>query len=78
MTTNSIRCPVLGGHVTRVTDFEGNVTKVICEEYEQPAGTCRLRTAVLQGGPLTRLLERVSEETLNTSGTLCVLRKTSR
>jgi hypothetical protein len=77
MAMNWIRCPVLGGHVTRVTDFEGNVTRVICEEYEEPAGTCRLRKTVLRGGPLTQLLERVSEETLNTGGTLCVLRTTS-
>lgn len=73
-----IRCPVLGEHVTGVTDFEGNVTKIICEKYEEPTGTCRLRSAVLQGGPLTQLLERVSEETLGTGGTQCVLRATSR
>jgi hypothetical protein len=72
-----IRCPVLGGHVTRVTDLKGDVTKIICEDYEEPAGTCRLRKTVLQGGPLAQLLERVSEETLDTGGTQCVLRATS-
>ncbi len=77
MAMTSILCPVLGGHVTRITDFEGNVTRVICEEYEEPRGTCRLRKTVLEGGPLTRLLERVSEDTLDRSGTLCVLRATS-
>lgn len=78
MAATWIRCPVLGGHVTRVTDFKGNVTRIVCEEYEEPAGTCRLRKTVLQGGPLAQLLERVSEETLDTAGTLCVLRATSR
>lgn len=78
MVTTWIRCPVLGGQVTRVTDFKGNVTRIVCEEYEEPAGTCRLRKTVLQGGPLAQLLERVSEETLDTAGTLCVLRATSR
>lgn len=68
-----IRCPVLGGHVTREIDFEGNVTKVICEEYEEAAGTCRLRKAVLEGGPLTQLLERESENMLDTGGTRCIL-----
>jgi len=74
MVLRLIRCPVLGGHVTRATDFEGNVTKIICEEYEEPAGTCRLRKAVFAGGPLTKLLERASEDTLDTGGTGCVLR----
>jgi hypothetical protein len=78
MATTWIRCPVLGGHVTRVTDFEGNPTKIICEEYDEPTGTCRLRKTVLQGGPLTQLIERVAEETLDSSGTLCLLRATSR
>ncbi len=73
MVLTLIRCPVLGGHVTRATDFEGNVTKVICEEYEEPGGTCRLRKAVSAGGPLTQLLERASEDTLAIGGMKCVL-----
>lgn len=73
MVLTLMRCPVLGGHVTRTTDFEGNVTRIICEEYEE-AGTCRLRKAVFAGGPLTQLLERTSKDTLDTGGTGCVLR----
>lgn len=76
MATTWIRCPVLGGHVTRITDFEGSVTRIICEEYEEPGGTCRLRKSALEGGPLAQLLERVSEDALDTPGTLCVLRAT--
>jgi hypothetical protein len=73
MAITSIRCPVLGAHVTRVTDLEGNVTKVVCAEYEAPAGTCRLKKGVLEGGPLAQLLERVSEEALDTRSLACTL-----
>jgi hypothetical protein len=70
MVTTWIRCPVLGGQVTRVTDFKGNVTRIVCEEYEEPAGTCRLRKTVLQGGPLAhrrsgRRLRRVLQGRLD-------------
>jgi hypothetical protein len=74
MAMTSIRCPVLGAHVIRVTDFEGSVTRMICPEYVD--GTCRLEKAALEGGPLAQLLERVSEGTLETRNTMCVLRAT--
>lgn len=73
MAIQSIHCHVLGSHVTRVTDLEGRVTKVICAEY-QPNGTCRLKEAALEGGPLAQLLERASEETLDTRSTVCDLK----
>jgi len=38
MAMSSVRCPVLGAHVTQVMDFEGNVTKIICGEYEALTG----------------------------------------
>ena len=74
MAMTSVRCPVLGAHVTRVTDLEGTVTRIICAEYEESTGNCRLKKAVLDGGPLAQLLERLSEESLNTHSTLCDLR----
>ena len=76
MAMTSIRCPVLGAHVTRVTDLEGTVTRIICAEYEESSGTCRLKKTALEGGPLGQLLERMSEGTLDTRSTLCVLRAT--
>ena len=76
MAMTSIRCPVLGAHVTRVTDLEGTVTRIICAEYEESTGTCRLKKTALEGGPLGQLLERMSEETLDTRSTLCMLRAT--
>ena len=32
MAIASVDCPVLGSHVTRVTDLEGLTTRVICPE----------------------------------------------
>jgi hypothetical protein len=73
MGMTSIRCPVLGADVNCVTDLEGNVLRIICDELAAD-GTCRLKTSARQGGPLTQMLERVSEHTLDTRGTACSLR----
>lgn len=74
MAITSIRCPVLGAHVTKVTDLEGTVTQIICAEYDPSDGTCRLQQSVREGGPLAQLLERMSEDTLGTRSTICVVR----
>jgi hypothetical protein len=76
MAMTSIRCPVLGAHVTCVTDLEGTMTRIICAEYDESTGSCRLKKIALEGGPLAQLLERISEDALNTRSTLCVLRAT--
>lgn len=73
MAITSVHCPVLGSHVTRVTDLEGQATQVICPELE-PSGLCRLKRQSQQGGPLSQLLERVSEGTLQTRDLHCILR----
>ena len=69
----SVRCQVLGASVTRVTDLEGEVTALICPEFEEPTGICRLKKNARQGGPLSQLLERVSEDALETRTTRCNL-----
>ena len=71
MATASIRCLVLGAHVTRVTDLEGNVTRIICPEYVASTGACGLKTSALEGGPLSQLITRVSEGTLASRSALC-------
>ena len=73
MAIRSVHCPVLGAHVTQVTDLEGAVTRIICTEYEASGGTCRLKTSAREAGPLGQLLERVSEDTLDTRSLRCVL-----
>jgi hypothetical protein len=76
MAINSIPCPVLDAHVTRVTDLEGNTTRIICTEYERSNGACRLRKTACEGGSLEQLLGRVFEGTLSSRGIQCVLRET--
>jgi hypothetical protein len=73
MAIRSIRCPVLGRHVTKITDFEGAVTRVVCPEYRDSDGACRLKASVRESGPLGQLLERVSEDSLDTPSVGCVL-----
>jgi hypothetical protein len=73
MAIRSVHCPVLGAHVTQVTDLEGAVTRVICAEYEDWDGGCRLKKSARESGPLGQLLERVSENALDTRSTRCVL-----
>lgn len=67
-------CSVAGEPVVRMTDLEGQVTQIICVEYDASTGACRLRKAAGKGGPLTQLLEGVAEHTLAAHGTQCVLR----
>ena len=73
MTLEHVWCPVISAHVSRLTNFEGEVTSVICPDYDGATGLCRRRAAVLKGGPLARLLECVSEETLGDVTTRCLL-----
>ncbi len=73
MQVTSVRCRVLRAHVTRVTDFEGEPTTIICPEYQKPTGICRLKKNAFDGGPLSQLLERVEEQTLGSRGTRCDL-----
>jgi hypothetical protein len=73
MAITSVRCPVLGAKVMRVTDLEGNVTKVICSEYAPADGTCRLRKQARDGGPLSQLLARAAENTTDTHSIFCAL-----
>ena len=73
MAIQTVWCPVSREQVTKVTDFEGGVGRVICPEYDVE-GTCGLMKAALQGGPLSQLLERNSEHTLGTRVTECVLK----
>lgn len=73
MPITTVRCPVLKANVTRVTDFEGLSTAVICAEFDKPSGICRLKKNALDGGPLVQLLERVEEGTLGHRTTICDL-----
>jgi len=73
MAIHSILCPVLGAHITRVTDLEGATTSIICPEYEE-SGMCRIKKSAREGGPLSVLLERAREDTLDSRSMLCIFR----
>jgi tRNA(Phe) wybutosine-synthesizing methylase Tyw3 len=74
MTMKTVRCPVLGSNVVRVSDMEGVVLHVMCREFESSTGLCRLRRDALSGGLLSQLVERVAEDTLAERGARCVVR----
>ena len=69
----SVRCYVLGASVPAVADFEGFVTSIVCPQYEASTHLCRLKESALSGGPLSQLLQRVEEDTLDRRGTRCDL-----
>lgn len=68
-----VRCHVLHANVSVITDLEDCITRIICSEYDAPTGTCRLKRQASEGGPLSQLLDRVSEDSLATRGTRCEL-----
>jgi hypothetical protein len=73
MEINSAWCPVLRARVARLTTFEGEVTKVICPEFDASSKTCRVKKAARQGGPLSQLLDSVAEQSLAHPDTRCNL-----
>jgi hypothetical protein len=70
---HSTHCPVLGAPVSRVTDLEGEVTRIICSQYDDQTGLCRLKRSARQLGPLSQLLERYAENTLESRTLRCEL-----
>ena len=69
----TVRCHVIGVSVTRITDLEGRVIRVICPRYDDQSGACRVKQEAQRGGPLSQLLDRVAEDALMERGTGCVL-----
>jgi hypothetical protein len=68
----SVLCHVLQGNVARVVDLEGRVSQVICPEYDEMTGDCRLLKTTA-GGPLSQLVERASEGRLGSASSRCRL-----
>jgi hypothetical protein len=69
----SVFCHVGRVHVTIVKDFEGAIVRLICPERHASTGVCRLRAGALSQGPLSALLERLDEGTLDRRSTRCEL-----
>jgi hypothetical protein len=73
MGMKSLRCSVRQTAVTVVTDLEGEITKVICPEYERATGLCKIRAAALRGGALSQLLDRLAASSLDRRAARCDL-----
>jgi hypothetical protein len=73
MAIESVHCAVLNGAVTRITNLEGQTTRLICPELLNSSGLCRRRIRAGEGGPLSQLLSHVSEHDLQLRGYGCVL-----
>lgn len=73
MPIKSVRCHVLQASVAVVADLEGGISRVICPNYNERTGVCRVKRNATRGGPLSQFLERVSEGTLDTHTTRCDL-----
>jgi hypothetical protein len=73
MALEKVHCAVLNGPVARVTDLEGNVTRVICPELLNGSRLCRRRVRASEGGPLSQLLLQLSEHDLQMKGYSCLM-----
>jgi hypothetical protein len=73
MSINSAFCPVLQTTVARMADFEGTITRVFCPEYDPSTRSCRVKLQGAGGGPLSQLLERLADGTLDRRGYRCDL-----
>ncbi len=73
MSLITVRCPVSQQTVVRVADLEGATTTLVCAEFDPATKNCRLKLHVGEGGPLTQLIERVAEHTLDRKSARCDL-----
>lgn len=73
MRIETVSCPVLGTMVTRVVDLEGRVDRVICPEYQASTRTCRVKRTAGTAPPLSRLLQRVHDNTVAEHTATCSL-----
>jgi hypothetical protein len=63
-------CPILGAHVTRVT--QKGSTRILCGEYCEAGGICRLKKAALERDELQGVIE-ASSDGVPLGGTSCVM-----
>ena len=73
MPIEPVHCPVSHADVVRVTDLEGGNAHILCPEYDEGSGACRIKEQANAGGPLARLIERAYEGTLAEHGVRCEL-----
>ena len=73
MAITTIPCAVAQRDIMCEADLEGTITRVFCPELEERTGVCRLKRNAIEGGPLSQLLERASEHTLDSRRLTCNL-----
>ena len=73
MSLETIWCPVSGARVGIITNMEGAVTSVICQDYDAEARICGRRATAMEGGPLAQFLDRVAQQTLADATTRCII-----
>ena len=74
MAVESLWCLVRQACVSRVTDDDGNVTCVICPEFDARAATCHLKGGALTDEALAQLVEHIRDHTLEHPAARCVVR----
>ena len=71
MVTEIVRCHILQGNVTQVTDLEGQVVHLICPEYVPSTRQCRIKQEGAGGGPSSQMVSRAASGTLTDATTRC-------
>ena len=71
MAFESTWCPVLQGHVTRVTDSTGWVAAVLCPELDRSHHTCRMKREAFQYGAFVTIFPPSPDDSVANLVTRC-------
>ena len=69
MGATTVRCYVLGGDVSVVSEFDGTVVNVICPEFNRITYNCNRKTG--GAGFLGQVFGRVADRTTGTKAVAC-------
>lgn len=64
-------CRVLDARISLVSRLDGEISSIVCPEYEPATGGCRVKQRWSGGGPLSALLERAGGDTRGSRSTRC-------
>jgi len=73
MVRAALRCPIRHTAVVRVTDVRAGTDTVVCPEYEEPTGICRLKEEALSDPSRSPLVDRLSGERRGAGPARCSL-----
>ena len=69
MAASTVHCHVLGGDVTVVTDLSGNVTNIVCPEFNRLTYTCHRKKD--DQGFFANIASRVADRLAGTRANYC-------